>query len=195
MRIIKAIVPMIAIIGVKLTMDMSVISHHDGLRLLLRNLIFWSLPFLIVLIAGLIYFWKHKWLKLSMLGLLGLVLLHAIFEFGPLLLDTVFNLSINFFIINKQITLLFFLILSGIALFAGIRSRNTVSIVFAGISIALVIYVELVYLPNLDFTPYKELKTLLSNGFFDSITRSAIAVFLGSLPVFTTMYSLLNSVD
>ncbi|MGS0972462.1 MAG: hypothetical protein ACVCEJ_04340 [Candidatus Izemoplasmataceae bacterium] len=240
MKILKALLPMVVIILIRILVQPT-FNHHEFEKTVFTGLLLVQITFFSVVLFGLIYFWKNRVLRISFIILSVFVLINIIVGYGPLFFSSFdipyhftivrTNFSIFFFFILSIITMFvairskhivaivfagitlllviynffnilfpptrigsnfsifFFFILSIITMFVAIRSKHIVAIVFAGITLLLVIYVE----PFRSYEPYEEFRVLLKAGFYRSMLQSTVTIILISLPVFTSFYALLKS--
>nr|AJG37898.1 hypothetical protein [Firmicutes bacterium enrichment culture clone fosmid MGS-M1] len=197
MKILKALLPMVVIILIRILVQPT-FNHHEFEKTVFTGLLLVQITFFSVVLFGLIYFWKNRVLRISFIILSVFVLINIIVGYGPLFFSS-FDIPYHFTIIRSNFSLFFFFILSIITVFVAIRSKHIVAIVFAGITLLLVIYVELFYGPELlaepfrSYDPYEEFRVLLKAGFYRSMLQSTVTIILISLPVFTSFYALLKS--
>lgn len=192
MRIFKAFLPLALVVIIRVCIDYSYIPPKD-INFILKNILFSYSPYIVVIIFCILYIRKFRRIKMILIISSIIVFLNILLSFGPFLANELFNTSINFIIDFPKFSIIFFLIFAVIAFIYSISSKNNIAITFAFLSIALAIYVEIVYIPNLEYNPYTLIRELFKFDLYRSIGRPFLSMMLISLPIFTGFFSLLKT--
>jgi len=192
MKLVKSFLPFLLIIIIKLCIDLTYFPH-ETIYHLFKSIVYFYVPYIVVILFGILYFRKFKRFKLILIISSILVFLNIVLAYGPLFMHIVFYTTSGFVIEFERFSIIFSILFALIALIYSINSKNNIAIIFAFISISIAIYVEIMYIPNLDYNPYEEFKSLIHFGLYRSIGRSILSMILISLSVFTGFFSLLKS--
>ncbi|XFA98960.1 hypothetical protein ACAG96_08810 [Candidatus Izemoplasma sp. B36] len=192
MKIFKSVLPFVLILFVKIFIDISYYGDRN-LLYLVSNTLYTYLPYYIALIIAMVYLNKNKKFKRIILAFIVFVSIIMLLNSIPIYLLILFNISIDYLFNFTALSNVVFIGLACLVLINSILSKKTIAIVVSTLSLLVVIYTELVFIPGLDFNPYNEFITLFEHGLYKSMLRSFFTILFIWINVLLSFYGLLLS--
>lgn len=193
MKYLKAFLPYFFVIMFKIMISVSIVPGQMT-ETIYKMIVYYYFPYIIVLCMFWIYFNTLKSAKwIFSIGLL-VVIVNIVVQYGPFLWNIMMHFNLGSLFIFSEFNLIFYTAFGVIALIYSLKHKSYVGLILAITSIALIIFVDLFYLPSLDYNPIEEFKSLLKFEMYHSIGRSLFGLMLIPLTIFTTNLSIFFSV-
>lgn len=192
MKYLKAFLPYVIVIMLKIFTNVSVIPNNL-VGTVMRFVVYYNLPYVIVLCMFWIYFNRQKSAKwIFPIGLIT-VIIYISLAYAPLTHINLFQFYLGNLFVFREFNFVFYTIFGIIAIIYAIKNESYVGLILAVVSITLITYVDLIYLPSLDYNPIEEFKSLMKLEMYNSLGRSLFGLLLIPLTIFTSFLSMLFS--